>query len=170
MDGNGAIPAGERADVLLPDSGKMAHPHPRPRSRGGFFPVPVPVRGSGTRRVPRPRNIPDDSRGEGAGRLPREAELGGGLQGGRRPAAREAELCGGRAASDGEGSGAGGQRPVPSDGGRRSWILAVSGGRGLGGGRSVSALCGCAAPAPTGFGVGGGEEVRNWEWDGRPRV
>ena len=99
MDGNGAIPAGERADVLLPDSGKMAHPHPRPRSRGGFFPVPVPVRGSGTRRVPRPRNIPDDSRGEGAGRLPREAELGGGLQGGRRPAAREAELGGGLAAA-----------------------------------------------------------------------
>jgi len=89
------------------------------------------------------------------------------VAGWRRRAAREAELCGGRAASDGEEGGAGGQRPVPSDGGRRSWILAASGGRGLGGGRSGRRalglgpvrLCGARADGIWGGGRRGSEEL-----------
>ena len=63
MDVNWAIPAGEQADVLLPERAKTA----RPRSRGEIFPIPVPIpipipeRGSCTRRGPCPQNIPENS-------------------------------------------------------------------------------------------------------------
>ena len=59
MDGNGAMPTGEQADVLLPERAKTA----RPRSRGEIFPMPIPIpeRGSCTRRGPCPQNIPENS-------------------------------------------------------------------------------------------------------------
>ena len=61
MDGNGAMPTGEQADVLLPERAKIA----RPRSRGKIFSIPVPVpiakRGSCTQRGPCPQNIPENS-------------------------------------------------------------------------------------------------------------
>jgi len=45
MDGNGAIPAGDLQNVLLPARVKSPRSHPRPRSRGRIFPRPRPRAG-----------------------------------------------------------------------------------------------------------------------------
>ena len=118
------------------------------------IPIPVPARGEDFSPSPKyPRRF------EGRGRRP-AAEGGGAgwraggggrrgrrscVAGGRRPTAREAELAGSVRCRVTEGGGAGFWR-------RRA--VGASGADARAVGRSVSALCGCAAPAPTGFGVG----------------
>lgn len=49
-DGNGAIPARDELNILLPDGAKFPGPHPRPYSWGRIFPAPIPERGFLTRR------------------------------------------------------------------------------------------------------------------------
>jgi hypothetical protein len=41
-DGNGAVPAGDQLNVLLPAGAELPRPHPRYRSRGKNFPRPRP--------------------------------------------------------------------------------------------------------------------------------